>query len=84
MHMGKTIPDSTYEVIEPELTIISEKRDLRVSVDGSVEVSGQCLVVITNQIQRSYEKRNIKQNREHTQLLEKYTEHPQHEYCVAF
>lgn len=65
MHMGKTIPDPTYEVMEPVLTIISEKRDLRVSVDGSVEVSGQCLVVITNQIQ-SYEKRNIKQNREHT------------------
>lgn len=65
MHMGKIIPDSTYEVMEPELTIISEKRDLRVSVDGSVEVSGHCLVVITNQIQ-SYEKRNIKQNREHT------------------
>lgn len=83
MHMGKPIPDSTYEVIEPELTIISEKRNLRVSVDGSVEVSGQCLVVITNQIQ-SYEKRNIKQNREHKQLLGKYTEHPQHEYCVVF
>jgi len=83
MKMGKSIPDCTYEMVDPELTIISEKRDLRAAVDGSMEVLGQCLVGITNQV-RSYEKKNIKQNRERKHLLDKYTEHPQREYCVLF
>lgn len=73
--MGKTIPDSTYKMIDLELTIISDERDLRVSVDGSMEISAQCLVVVTNQI-RSDQKRNIKQNREHQHLLDKYTRAP--------
>lgn len=46
MHMGKN-PDSIYAVTDPELTSISEKRDLSVSVDGSTEVSCQCLAVVT-------------------------------------
>lgn len=56
-----------YKMIDLELTINSDKRDLKVSLHGSMEISGQCLVVVTNQI-GSDQKRNIKQNREH-QLL---------------
>lgn len=67
--MEKPIPESTYEVIDPELTIISEKGDLGVSLDGSRRVSGRCLGAVTNQI-RSWEERNIKQNREHKHLLD--------------
>lgn len=48
MRIGKTVPDSTYKMIDPELTIISDERDLKVSVHGSMEISGQCLVVVTN------------------------------------
>lgn len=64
MAYGKK-PGSTYAVTDPELTIISEKRDLRFSVGGSTEVSYQCLAVVTNQI-RSYDKRTMKQSREHS------------------
>lgn len=56
--MGETIPNSTSKMIDPELSIISDERDLRVSLGGSMEISGQCLVVVTNQI-RSDPKRNI-------------------------
>lgn len=50
MHRGKTIPECTHKVIDTELTIIPENGDLRVFVDGSMEISGQCLAAVTNQI----------------------------------
>lgn len=44
------MPEFTYEVRDPELTIISEKGDLGVSLDGSRKVSAQCLAAVTNQV----------------------------------
>ncbi|CAM5151637.1 unnamed protein product [Natator depressus] len=86
IHIGKNNPNYTFRMMGYKLAVITQERDLGVTVDGSLKSSAQCAAAVKKTNRMLVTIRKVIKNKTENIImpLYKYMVIPHFEYCIQF